>query len=149
MGGGTGTTLVDGVRRLFQRLSTSSSSAVSSDSFAVSSSSSYDNGVIDSKPAKQARSDLVVEDLGVDEFGLKLIRVPIRTRPKTAPTMHSHKKVVLEISLLFFDPVFCSFLLYLELKSFKPSIRLPFLFVFDFDLNEKDGLLFREMLLSI
>ncbi|PON49793.1 Serine/threonine protein kinase [Trema orientale] len=88
---GSGATLVDGVRRWFQRRSSTSTS--SSSSFIDTNSNNKPINSIDSESRvndrKQSELTIVVEDF--DFPGLKLIKVPIRTHLRTGP-MHSHKK---------------------------------------------------------
>ena len=105
---GSGATLVDGVRRWFQRRSSSSFIANNNNNY----SSNEPNNNYNSENRVNDRNDGLVkesEDLTIveedfDFSGLKLIKVPIRIHLKTT-SMQTHKKV-------FFSFFFFSFFFY-------------------------------------
>ncbi|XP_051115156.1 mitogen-activated protein kinase 9-like isoform X2 [Andrographis paniculata] len=90
MGGGT---FVDGVRRLFQRRSTSvSTSSFTPSSYSTSHSSDEQNSQQEKQEGEAQHNDLTIL-VDFDISGLKLIKVPKRVNfPISAPSMDPHKK---------------------------------------------------------
>lgn len=104
---GSGATLVDGVRRWFQRRSSTSSSSNFIANNSNKPSYSSENRVNDGHDSVREESELtIVEDFDIS--GLKLIKVPIRTHLKFGP-MQTQKKVSFDFSHSFRIWVFLVF----------------------------------------